>query len=238
MTTLTQDLASRREEFEAHLALARALEDRLILETDNTIGSITLSTRHINTIKSGLLIHLYNIEEAIMTQALRFIGDALGSVEPRRWTQLTLREWLRGSVVGRIGEGGEDGRLDTIFASSTLLLGAAPPGPQPLKKPTGTWDDKAIALFLKRMGIVCNMPPLMWTRIGPAPLYGDKTPLQFLADRRNAIAHGRRSFEEGANDLQLDDVQTLASIVLDYLGYIAKAFHEHVETDAHVAPVV
>lgn len=236
MTTLAQALASRREEFEAHLALAGALEDRLILETDNTIGSISLSARHINTIKSGLLIHLYNIEEAIMTQALRYIGDALGAVEPRRWTEPTLREWLRGSVVSRIGEGGEDGRLETIFTSSSLLLGTAAPGPQPLKKPTGTWDDKAIALFLQRMGINCTMPPSMWIRIKAAPIYGDRTPLQFLADRRNAIAHGRRSFEEGASDLQLTDVQMLADIVLDYLGFVVKAFYDHVEADAHVSP--
>lgn len=236
MTTLEEALAVRREEFDAHFALAKALEDRMVLD-DSSLGSISLSARHINTIKSGLLIHLYNIEEAIMTQALSYIGEALGSVEPRRWTQSTLREWLRGGVISRIGEGGEDGRLETVFASSNLLLGSTAPGPQPLKKPSGTWDDKKIALFLQRMDIECNLPASMWTRIRAAPLYGDRTPLQFLADRRNAIAHGRRSFEDGASDMQLADVLALSGIVLDYLGFIVQAFHDHVTTDAHVAPV-
>jgi hypothetical protein len=234
MTTLTTSLANRREEFDSHYALAGALEDRMMLEPDSSLGAVILSARHINTVKSGLLIHLYNVEEALMTEALQLLGNALGLAAPRDWTQHSLREWLRESVVSRISEGGEDGRLDTVVTSSTQLLTVAALGPQRLRKPSGTWDDKAIATFMRRVSMTFTMPGPMWLRIAPQPHYGDVTPLQFLAARRNAIAHGRRSFEDGANDLRLSDIRVLADVVLDYLDYVAQAFHTHVDTRSHL----
>ena len=101
MTTLQTNLETRREEFESHFALARALENRMMLELDSSLGDVSLSVRHINTIKSGLIVHLYNIEEAIMSQALAYLGNAIGSVDPRRWTEHSLKEWLRESIVSR-----------------------------------------------------------------------------------------------------------------------------------------
>lgn len=232
MTTLQTELETRREEFEAHFALAEALEDRMML--DASLGNVSLSARHINTIKSGLIVHLYNIEEAIMTKALDFIGNALGSVDPRRWTEDSLREWLRESVISRIAESNEDGRLATVHDISTRLLTMPILGPQGLKKPSGTWDDKGIVTFIRRMKIGFNMPAEMWQKILPTPKYGDKTPLQFLAERRNAIAHGRRSFETGASDLGLRDIRALADVTLDYIKYVAVAFENHIENDAHL----
>lgn len=238
MNTLRMILEERREEFDTHFALARALENRMMLELDILLGDVNLSARHINTIKSGLIVHLYNIEEAIMSKALQYLGDALGSVDPRRWTEHSLREWLRESIVSRIAESNEDGRLATVHQTSTLLLTTPVLGPQKLKKPSGTWDDKVIATFIKRMSITFSMPAEMWQRIAATPFYGDKTPLQFLADRRNAIAHGRRSFEGGANDLRLDDIRNLADVTLDYMGHVADAFQEHIGNDAHLVPVI
>lgn len=236
MTILRTALETRREEFDAHFALAKALEDRMMLEADSSLGDVHLSVRHINTIKSGLVVHLYNIEEAIMSQALQYLGNALGAVDPRQWTEHSLREWLRESIVSRIGEGNEDGRLATVYQTSTLLLTKPILGPQKLKKPSGTWDDKIIATFIKRVSMAFDMPPDMWKRIEATPMYGDRTPLQLLAALRNAIAHGRRSFEEGASDLKLSDIRELANVTLDYLGYVADAFQGHIESNAHLVP--
>jgi len=234
MTTLQTDLETRRDEFEVHFSLARALEDRMML--DSSLGSVSLSVRHINAIKSGLLVHLYNVEEAIMTQIINFLGAALGESDPRRWTEQSLREWLRASIVSRTIEGNEDGRLDTVYNSSNLLLTRSITGPQELKKPSGTWDDKAISTFASRMNVSFNPPEEMWRRIAASGEYGDKTPLRFLADRRNAIAHGRLSFEDGARDLSLSRIRNLADTTLDYMRYVIYAFHIHVENSAHLVP--
>jgi hypothetical protein len=235
MTTLQMNLETRRDEFEAHFALARALQDRMML--DSSLGSISLSVRHINAIKSGLLVHLYNVEEAIMTRIMQFLGVALGEADPRRWTEQSLREWLRASIVSRTLDGNEDRRLDTVYNSSNLLLNQSIVGPQDLKKPSGTWNDKAIHTFASRMNVSFNLPEEMRRRIAASGEYGDKTPLEFLADRRNAIAHGRKSFEDGASDLELEKIRKIADIVLDYMTYTVDAFHDHVKREAHLVPV-
>jgi hypothetical protein len=164
------------------------------------------------------------------------LGSALGSADPRKWTEHSLREWLRESIVSRTSEGNEEGRLATVYRTSNLLLTQTTLGPQKLKKPSGTWDDKAIATFIGRMNVAFSMPADMWTRIASSPEYGDKTPLQFLAERRNAIAHGRRSFEDGAGDMDLGKIRKLADVTLDYMGYATDAFQAHIENGAHLAP--
>ncbi len=201
---------------------------------DATIGTVSLSIRHINAVKSGLIVHLYNIEEAIMSKVLQYLGNALGSVDPRRWNEHSLREWLRETVVSRISTSDENSRLDTVHETSTRLLTGSGLGPQNLKKPSGTWDDKVITTFIGRMKVRFDMPEEMWKRIAASPRYGDKTPMQFLAVRRNEIAHGRRTFEDGASDLELSDIRSLADVTLDYMGYAANAFQMHVENDAHL----
>lgn len=234
MSELRTNLEDRREEFDVHFTLAKALEDRVVL--NSTLGTVSLSVRHINTLKSGLIIHLYNIEEAIMTKALSLLGIALGSSDPRKWTEHSLKEWLRETIVSRTTEGGEDGRLTTVFRKSNSLLTETTLGPQKLKKPPGTWDDKVIAKFIERANISCPIPSEMWQRIAATPEYGDNTPLQFLANRRNAIAHGRRSFEDGASDLQLSNIRKLADTTLDYLSHVIDAFQEHLEHDKYLLP--
>lgn len=234
MTALRASLDLRRDEFDNHFELTKALEDRMVLDAEAAVGSVGLSVRHVNTLKSGLLVHLYNIVEALMSQAMQSLGEALGEVDPRTWSEHSLREWLRAMVVSRTTEGNEDGRLATVFRTSSLLLTETSLGPQSLKKPSGTWDDKVIATFMGRMSIIPQMPGPMWERIAASPKYGDDTPLQFLAKRRNAIAHGRRSFEEGAQDLNLEDIRELADTTLDYLGYTADAFTTHLVNEAYL----
>lgn len=235
MPELRTELEGRREEFEAHFALTAALENRMML--DASLGDVNLSVRHINTLKSGLIIHLYNIEEALMTEVLQFLGREIGNSDPKRWSEYSLKEWLRESIVRRMSDANEEGRLVAAYNASSMLLSAPSMGPINLKKPSGTWDDKVIATFSRRMNVVFNMPPEMWARIAAQTEYGEKTPLQFLAKRRNDIAHGRRSFEEGASDLGLNQIRKLADVTLDYLGHVADAFQGHIDNDRHLVAV-
>lgn len=217
-----------------HLALAQALQDRLHAGDELSLGSTILSARHLLTIKSGLIVHLYNIEEATMSAVIDLLGDAVGSASPSSWAPDALREWLREHAVARV-DGAEENRLKTVHAMSLQLLTHAPLGPQRLKKPTGTWSDKKISTFARRMGVEFTLERDMWVRIAADPKYGDKTPLEFLAERRNALAHGRRSFEDGAADLTLTTIQELADVTLDYLFQAADAFQRYVNEQKFLA---
>jgi hypothetical protein len=124
-----------------------------------------------------------------------------------------------------------------VHGMSLLLMGENPLGPQRLKKPPGTWTDKHIATFAERLGVTLTLSPDMWRRIAPRPEFRDSSPLEFVADRRNAIAHGQRSFEEGANDLVLRQIRELADISLDYLDAAAGAFQNYVDQNHYMAAV-
>lgn len=234
MTLLRASLDERIEEFNTHFALAVALEDRMFAGEVVSIGETELSARHLLTIKSGLIVHLYNVVEATMSRAIAMVGDAVGGVPPRKWSENARREWLREYAVARI-DGAEENRLEAVHQITISLFNDAPLGPQKLKKPSGTWTDKLIATFTKRLEVEFNLPPEMWRRIAERPEFGDMTPLEFLAERRNAIAHGRRSFEEGANDLTLERIRDLADITLDYLLLAADAFQAYVQQSRYMA---
>ena len=233
MTALRTSLSERREEFDTHYALAVALQDRMFAG-EVSIGETELSARHVLTLKSGLIVHLYNIVEATMTRVSDMMGEAVGSTPPSRWSDKALREWLREHAVSR-AEGSEDNRLDTVYGASRLLLGDGPMGPQKLKKPSGSWSDKLIVRFAQRLGVDFQLTEEMWRRIAPRAEFRDESPLEFLAERRNAIAHGRRSFEDGASDLTLEAIRELADVTLDYLNFVVDAFQSHVDGDRHLA---
>jgi hypothetical protein len=235
MTELRTALNERKEEFDTHFELAMALEAR-VLEGEVSLGETKLSARHLLTMKSGLLVHLYNIVEAIMNRTIQTVGQAVGEVSPAEWSEHTLREWLRKNVPVE-NERNEDSRLEIVHGASMKLLKGIPLGAQEFKKPSGTWSDKLIARFAERLQVDFNLSEEMWRRIASSPRFADQSPMEFLADRRNAIAHGRRSFEEGANDLTLGVIRELADVTLDYMGLATDAFQGFVDSKAYKVPV-
>lgn len=231
MTELLTDLQERKEQFDVHLALAHALEQRMLAAEDASIGSLQLSARHLMTVKSGLIIHLYNVVEATMSGSVKLVGRAVGTVPPRQWAENALREWLREHAVSRV-DGAEDKRLETVHKVSRFLLSDEPLGPQDLKKPSGTWTDKHVVMFAKRIGVELVLPQTLKRQMAKRTEFGDKTPLEFLADRRNALAHGRRTFEDGAHDLTLQQIAEIAGVSVRYLEVAVRSFQQYVDSNS------
>lgn len=227
MSDLQVTLTERRQEFDGHLAFATALDRRLIEGDTISIGEMALTARHLLTIKSGLIVHLYNVVEATMTKVIDEIGKEVLAIPPAQWSQITVKEWLRHYAAIGV-DGNEDSRLDVVHGAALKLLARQPIQTLKFKKPSGTWSDKVILEFSRRLGVNFPLNAQIAPRIQASPKYRDLTPLEFLADRRNAIAHGRRTFENGANDLTLPDIAELASITLDYLVLAVSAFEAYI----------
>lgn len=234
MTALLTMLRERAEEFETHYALAVSLDAKIFGGEDVSIGSTRLSVRHLLTMKSGLIVHLYNVLEAMMSQATKLVGSAFGTVPPRTWSENARREWLREHGVARI-EGGADTRLKQIEAFSINLLADDPLGPQMIRKPPGSWTDESIGLFAKRLGVQLQIEPDLYRKLAKKDYFGEKSPLAFLADRRNDLAHGHRTFEDGAKDLSLAQVREIADVVLEFMELVAIGFQTYVDQKHFVA---
>lgn len=227
MTPLRRALAERREQFDTHFALARAMEDRIFEGQIVSIGETELTIRHLMTMKSGLVVHLYNAVEATMAEVMQTVGLAIGGVPPTEWTDTALKEWLR-KHAAVLSEGGEEGRLNIAHSAARNLLGIVSSDARSLKKPSGTWTDELVYTLAKRLDVRIRLPPDLYRRLRKRADLRDLTPLGFVADRRNAIAHGRRSFEDGAKEITLVRIRELADATFDFLDPVVGAFEDYV----------
>lgn len=219
-------LDERKDEFHRHLRVARMLESRVDESLDE--GGDPIEVRHVNTVKSGLLIHLYNIVEAITTRTLETVGRTIVEERPALWKEQVLNEWIRSEIWNgeeRIGDGAVKRLTDLGF---TLASGECPPEFS-IKGEPGSWNDKSIKKVASRLG--CDLVLSDQVRRGAyEPSYrNETTALGYLANRRNAIAHGASTFEEGAYDLTLHEIEDLANKILPYLEEVSNSYREYLE---------
>lgn len=212
-------LDEREEEFQRHLTIARMLQGRV----DDVDGDGQVEVRHVNTIKSGLLIHLYNIVEAINTRTLDTVGQTVVLEAPKRWTEKVLKEWVRAEIWAGEERIGEAALKRLALMSRTLASGNSPTA-FIIKGEPGSWDDEAIRKVADRLG--CTLVLSSETkRAAYEPVYrNETTALKYLAGRRNSIAHGGSTFEDGANDITLEEIAALASRVLPFLRAVTESY--------------
>ena len=226
-------LEERRSEFDRHLYVARLLEARV----DDAVGdeAAQVEVRHVNTLKSGLLIHLYNIVEAVTVRTMDVVGQTVVTEKPRLWTEAVLKEWVRSAIwdgTDRLGEGAVS-RL--VGISSVLASGGAPIAFK-IKGEPGSWDDEAIKKAAERLGCRLVLDDAI-KRAAYQPVYrNDMTAMKYLASRRNAIAHGATTFEEGARDHTLDEIATLAGRILPYLKAVTESYGTFLDSKGYLAP--
>lgn len=212
-------LDEREEEFERHLTIARMLQDRV----DDVDGDGQVEVRHVNTIKSGLLIHLYNIVEAITTRTLDTVGRTVVLEVPKRWTEAVLKEWVRAEIWGGDERIGEAAVRRLALVSGTLASGNSPTA-FVVKGEPGSWDDEAIKKVADRLGCALVLSPETARAAYERVYRNETTALKYLAGRRNSIAHGGSTFEDGANDITLDELAALAHRVLPFLRAVAESY--------------
>lgn len=233
MRAVLSYLAEREDEFARHLSIARMLEARVDEEVTSP-EELRVEIRHINTLKSGLLIHLYNIVEAITTRTLEEVGRIVVTDRPSNWTNDVLKEWVRSAVWSgeeRIGEGAL-ARLTAI--SKTLVAGSAP-DEFVVKGEPGSWDDNAIRKVAKRLGCSLNLTRSVKRAAYENAYRNETTALQYLKSRRNSIAHGAITFEEGADGKTLDEIEQLAARVLPFLKGVTKSYQSYLDEKLYLS---
>jgi hypothetical protein len=226
-------LKERVSEFERHLSVARLLEARINDEVVNQ--DAVVEVRHINTLKSGLLIHLYNIVEAVTTRTLEVVGQTVVNEKPKRWTEAMLQEWVRAAIWAgeeRIG----DGALKRLVEISSILVSGDSPSVFKVKGEPGSWDDVAIKKVAKRLGCRLTVSPAIRKAISEPTYRDEKTAMQYLARRRNAIAHGEATFEDGVRDHTLREIEELAGRIFPFLGAVAESYEKFLTDKNYLMP--
>lgn len=225
-------LSERELEFNRHLSLARSLERRVDQITEG--GDIDVEVRHINTLKSGLLIHLYNIVEAIATRTMEVVGRTVVTEHPKNWTEPVMKEWVRATIWSGEDRVGEAAVTRFTRASAVLASGGIPEA-FVVKSEPGSWNDKAIEKVARRLGCQLALTDDV-KRAACEPRYRDESSaMAYLAQRRNAIAHGATTFEDGAYDLTLDELSELARRVLPFLREVTTSYETFLADKGYLA---
>jgi len=226
MKDILSYLEEREQEFKRHFSVARMLETRV----DETFvdNDIYVEVRHINTVKSGLLVHLYNIVEAVCTRTLTQVGQIVAAERPSLWTDIVLAEWVRSkfwSSEERLG----DKALERLTNLSSQLVSGEKTDAFTIKGAPGSWHDEAIKKVAQRLGCQLKIPQKIKRAAYETKYRNEKTALAHLAKRRNDLAHGSSTFEEGAQDFTLDDIEELAERVIPYLKAVTESYEVFLE---------
>ncbi|MBL1261380.1 MAG: hypothetical protein COB33_012715 [Thiotrichaceae bacterium] len=234
MNEVLSYLNERVEEFHSHLSIARMLE----LRVDEGIvdGNIRVEVRHVNTVKSGLLIHLYNIVEAVTSRTLREVGEAVVTEKPNLWTEKLLSEWIRSAVWNGEDRIGDQAMRRLMQVSSNLASGELLQAFL-IKGEPGSWNDDAIKKVAVRLGCCLSLSREVSRAAYERKYRNETTALQYLASKRNAIAHGSSTFEEGANDLSIEELEELSERILPYLKEITESYQNFLVNKEYLAIV-
>jgi len=145
------------------------------------------------------------------------------SEKPGRWTEQVLKEWVRSEVWSgeeRIGEGAL-ARLTNV--SGTLVSGSFPKA-FAIKGEPGSWNDSSIKKVADRLGCKLVLTAKVRRAAYEKTYRDDTSAMTYLAQRRNAIAHGASTFEDGARDHNLDELAELANRILPFLRAVVISY--------------
>lgn len=132
----------------------------------------------------------------------------------------------------RIGEGAVT-RLAAV--SGALASGESPPA-FVVKGEPGSWDDDAIKKVAMRLGCTLALTQDVRRAAYERAYRDETTAMGYLAKRRNAIAHGVSTFEDGANDITLDELAVLANRVIPFLRGVAESYHDFLANRSFLVP--
>jgi MAE_28990/MAE_18760-like HEPN len=227
-------LEERASEFNRHLYVARLLEARV----DDEVGKKgeQIEVRHVNTLKSGLLIHLYNIVEAVTTRTLGVVGQTVVTEKPKLWTEAMLKEWVRAAIWDgeeRLG----DGAVTRLASIGGVLASGNSPEAFKVKGEPGSWDDASIKRVAERLGCSLVLSRAIKRNVFEKAYLNDMTAMKYLSSRRNAIAHGVMTFEDGARDQTLDEIEKLAHRILPFLKAVAKSYETFLNAKSYLTPL-
>lgn len=217
-------LRDRRDEFDQHWTVVSFLEMRSG-ESLGITGGGNLERRHVAISKAGLLVHLYNIVEAVMGHQLDAVMQVLAQHNPSSYQASVLKEWVRQQSGSHISMN-DDTRLNRAVVLANVLLGNEQVSPVPAPTASGNWDDKKIEKIAERLGCRIVVAPEV-RRAARAPYFNDKSRMFYVKQRRNDLAHGKITFEDGGREKTLREIKELSDATLDYLEAVVSSFDQY-----------
>lgn len=226
MRSYEELLSDRAGETESHLSLIEELTDAAI-ERKGVANLQRVEMEHVDVLKSGFLVHLYNVVEAVMTRILAEVEADVIRYPPAQWSISVRTEWVR-SRAGIEGELESDQRLSrTVRIVNEAIEGAV--NVEFRVRHRGNWSDREIAAVSERLGCSLHVAPDVVRRACDERFQDDFAPMNYVRHKRNFLAHGNETFREGARQLGPRDLQRLRRTIVEYMESVASSFTSYLD---------
>ena len=89
-----------------------------------------------------------------------------------------------------------------------------------IKKTDGNWDNARILTFTEKLDIKINFPESKVFK----PYYNELSMMQYIRQRRNDLAHGLITFEEGADNKTYEELKELADCTIQFMEFVVSGY--------------
>lgn len=227
MRDFEQVLSERAQEVDTHLAFIRSLENAAT-GRGNGEGIPRVETEPINILKSGFLVHLYNVVEAVMTKVLEEIEVCAKVHPPRTWCDGLLKEWAKGRInlQRELTVFQAEGRVFDLLketADRQLVERVR------IKRKGGNWSHPEIEGLAAAVGCELYIRDEVRLAACDEVFENDLPPLKYIRDKRNRLAHGAESFVDGAKHIPADRLEVLREPVVEYMRDVVASFSAYLD---------
>lgn len=221
MDEVKQYLRERKEELESHLALLENLE-----KASMTVQNPVVDIKQVLILKASILLHLYNIIEAIMAKTLEVLEVKVFECHPRDYRQEFFSAWVETNIrasnelnISKLNERATVMARELIESSGWSKL--------VFQKTDGNWDNKRIEKFTDKYGIKIIYTQKLKKKIFE-PYYDNLGPIEYIRKRRNDLAHGFITFEEGADNKTHAELRSLADLTITFLDLVINGCEKYI----------
>ena len=219
-------LSGRAEEIESHLSLIEELTEAAVAR-QGVANLQRVEMEHVDVLKSGFLVHLYNVVEAVMTKILEEVAADVTRYPPAKWSSSVRTEWVRTRAGVERGIESDQRLKRTVKIVDEAITGAVNIAFR--VRYEGNWSDSEITRVSKRLGCSLQVSPDVVRRACDERFQDELSPMKYIRYKRNSLAHGNETFREGARQLGSSDLQRLLRTVVDYMESVSASFTSYLE---------
>lgn len=212
-----------------HLALISELNAAAIARQG--IASLErVETEHVEILKSGFLIHLYNVVEAVMDVILIEVAKSTVQFPSSNWSAAVRMEWVRSRAGIERSLEPNQRLMRTVRVLDETIIGSVGIDFKIFSK--GNWSDVEIAKIADRLGCTLNIAPSVIVPACNRPFQDDLPPMRYVRHKRNLLAHGSETFSSSAIQLSPPDLERLRAPVIDYMSSVTASFTRYLDRQA------
>ena len=226
MRSYEELLSGRADEIESHLSLIEELTTAAIAR-QGVANLRRVEMEHVDVLKSGFLVHLYNVVEAVMTKILEEVAADVIRYPPSKWSTSVRTEWVRTRAGVERGIESDQRLSRTVEIVDEVIAGAVNVAFR--VRYERNWSDSEITTVSDRLGCSLQVTPDVLRRACVERFQDDLAPMKYIRHKRNSLAHGHETFREGAHQLSSQDLQRLRRTVVEYMESVSSSFTSYLE---------